>query len=618
MKKTPFLFVIFTALSVFAGGVNDGLVFSLDFSAGDTNGDGDADKEEIVDAMTRFAATPRIPSRVRTISGTAADDAYVPISIQTMDVTSPYRNTTSSRPCLYFSQKTASINGVNQRSAQSVQYDACPVTGACTVFTRFKWDGAVAKGQPNHFIALNGYDYSNDKGWGLMLYRQYSSSTTDAWPAIMIGKISKKTPDLQDSDFKIVAGGWYDLICTMAPKDSSSTLVSFYLCKAGSNNSPVYSAQIEVAKKLTVNESNTFHLGCELKATSSAWIASTSETNYKKAANAFKGSIADFKIWNRVLSESEVKVLLDGADGQMWTIGACNNSADELNSQTTKNTFNTDSDSWADFPSSLDANRNEITISTPLTADQEDLPYILSIDSILSGDTAESTPVDILANNKKVKEIDLAAKTHHEIRIPRYFVRNTTDGRLSITIRRATENGTIKFDALSLAGSFQIGKIDDNNKEFTPSNEMRLLGVAGDKNNKHFVDALWYTRTSETDGTNKSQYRNAYVVAYISEETARAPALFQTSINCGSASKTHTIGFFVNGERKATWIGSGVDQYEQFSYAFEPNELPTGFVTFTFTDESNLPNISGNQWAYIDYLRFDARGFPEQTIILIR
>ncbi|MBO5931978.1 MAG: hypothetical protein J6Q70_07085, partial [Clostridia bacterium] len=143
MKKTPFLFVIFTALSVFAGGVNDGLVFSLDFSAGDTNGDGDADKEEIVDAMTRFAATPRIPSHVRTISGTAADDVYVPISIQTMDVTSPYRNTTSSRPCLYFSQKATSIDGVNYRSAQSVQYDACPVTGACTIFTRFKLDGAV-------------------------------------------------------------------------------------------------------------------------------------------------------------------------------------------------------------------------------------------------------------------------------------------------------------------------------------------------------------------------------------------------------------------------------------------------------------------------------------------
>ena len=612
MRKLTFAAFVAVTSMAFGVSLNDGLVFDLDLSAGDANGNGRVDKEEVSDRITAHAATPNTVSAIQYNESLLAE-GFEPITINPADVTDPYHglwSVTNSRPCLYFPQ---SMPDSTKCAAHYVKFKTCPINSDCTVRLRFKWDGNTYTGSHNIFIAMNGYQWTAPGyGWGVGLLSYGSTSGMTA--AKLLNMVGQKS----HTGLSVTAGIWYDVVYTIEAIDDSSCKVAMYLCAessaSGSYRPAITHTSATLATKLSpIYSSNGFWLGGENKGTA-AWVATTANT----AKNVFRGTIADVQVWNRILSADEVCMLFSGARGEIWSIGAANGKADEFGDATdTPATFNVETDAWGDFPRSLDASRTEVTLSAPWQEANTNMPQVLTITPLLSGAAALSCPVEILVNGTSAGTMDLASE--HEFRICKKLIQRNTVGRLEITIRRTTTDGTLEFDALSLGGSFQVGEKNNTNSEFATSRQAQQTYVVGDTSYKHFVDALWYNNSNNSDGVNRSSYSNECVLAYIPVTAAAAPMRFRVRINCRGTPLTHTIGFYVNGVKKATWAGCGEEGLEDFSYEFAPGEMPTGLVSLMISDESVMSTIeSANRWAYIDYVALEATGFPKGTIVQFR
>ena len=622
MNFKLYIFAVLAVAGITASAaLNDGMVFSLDLSKGDANGNGRADASEISDRMTVSAATPLKVSKIQYFEN---DADFSPITISNMDVVNPwfgFNSETNSLPCLYFPQSVKTgENGTVLGSGQYVNFSGVPVNSSCSVYLRFKWDGNIDNTAHNCFIAMNGYAWSSNQGWGVGLYTRLNYPD-QAKLMVMVGKATHNK-GIGTEDFNIKAGQWYDVIYTFSDLGEGKCEAKMWLCKDYGRCGLVTSTNVCLdASVANPVGSYGFWFGGE-NLSSTSGFSSWTDMSSNKAKNVFRGAIADVKIWNRVLDAKEVDLVFSGFTGEKWSIGAANGSNAEFAKTAARSVYKVDVDKWTDFPGSLDSSCNEVTVSYPLREREVRLPQVLTVVPVLSDGLMVSCPVEISVNGTVAGSMDLAKAT--QFRIKKRFVLRDVEGRMNVKIRRLTSNETLGLDALSLSGSFRIGDRDNKNSEFTSTRNMGQLFIIGDGNDKHFVDALWHNKGSavDADGSNTAAYSNACIRAWLPAEAARAPMTFRACINCRANTETEavrTIAFYVNGVRKALWVGDGKDAMQEFSYTFEANEIPAGFVDFMLSDETVIPDLTvKNRWAYIDYVQLDAVGFPNGTVFLLR
>lgn len=595
------------SMSTATAALNDGLVFALDLSKGDANENGYADPAEIANRMDFSSDAPATVSVKSIVDDVNGNETVMMTEMPVYDPWFGLNSLTNDLPCLYFPQTVKTVDGVTCCAAEYVAFNRNFATSDCTIHVRFKWDGNTVPDSHNCFIAMNGYSWSNNRGWGLGLY-EWSSVSTEADLLVMVGKQSVRA-------LKLYSGEWYDAVCTMEKVDGTNCNVTCYLCRENGYRSKVESFSGKLFSASITPSNIGFWLGGENR-NESGWRPVSANT----AKNVFRGAIADVKLWNRVLNADEVNLLFSGLTGERWNVGAENGGNSEFGVEdAAPDVFNVDTDSWSAFPRALTDARQEFTVSAPWQASENRLPQILSVTPILSDEITGSCPVEVSVNGRVAGAFDLAKQT--QFRIKKRFVVRGADGRLYVKLRRLTSNGTLGIDAVSLSGSFQIGTRNNTNQEFTTTRRTGQTFVAGDTNTKHFVDALWHNNSGRADGANVSAYSNVCIYAHIPVEATKAPMTFRTRLNCRGTQNepVHSIGLYVNGARKILWTGNGSNAMQDFSYDFAAGEMPSGLVSFMLSDDSLMPGAtSQNRWAYIDFVTLEATGNPDGTVITLK
>ncbi|MBR3086093.1 MAG: hypothetical protein IKH04_06785, partial [Kiritimatiellae bacterium] len=398
------------------GNVFDDAKFKLDLR-GDANANNALDKYEIGNAIDFSAASPSYAFYGE--RGTAKSESYTcdyyP-SQTVMRVALPLAiGKTNEQTCIYFPQEPA-----NKYCGITIPKAA--VTGDnITMYIRFRADGLTSS--PNG-VMLNGFNGYGASGLSIYLDGEY--------------KIGILTPGaMSSSSVKLTRGEWYDVFVTATNStDGTSTGIDIFACKNGASTFSTATITRTGAKAMAIVAGQALTFG-------------SYETNTPSNPRAFKGAIAEAAIWDRKLTENEMREVMAGPAqcGGEWQIGAVNGSADEFDDADPAAVYDVQSMPWHRMRKTLDSANPSLSISTTMSAVDHQMARTLTITPILSG--AASTPVDVALNGTVVGEIDLVTTT--SITIPRKLWRHDGEANIITITRTAPISGTVQFDAVSLA-----------------------------------------------------------------------------------------------------------------------------------------------------------------------
>ena len=179
----------------------------------------------------------------------------------------------------------------------------------------------------------------------------------------------------------------------------------------------------------------------------------------------FRGAVREVRLWNRCLSEEEMRMVFAGQQ-QGWSIGAENNSADEFSDTECAGVFNPRTMSWNKMRKTLTSATPSVSITSTFPEDRRYLPRTLHIKPILSAEAA-GAKLDVSLNGANIGTVSLKEGDNWLFVKERIFSSLVgNDGVAAFTLTRSGNmSGTVMFDILELTGSFQIGKADNVNAD---------------------------------------------------------------------------------------------------------------------------------------------------------
>ena len=280
-----------------SAGVLDDAKFKLDLR-GDANANNALDQGEIGNAFDFSATSPSYA--VYGEKGVAKPYTCENYPSQTvMRVALPLAvGKTNEQTCIYFPQEPA-----NKYCGITIPKAA--VTGdKITMYVRFRPDGLTTT--PNG-VFLNGFNGYAASGLGFYLN-----------DLCQIGILTPGT--MSACNVKLTQGEWYDVfVVATNSADGASTGINIYACKNGASS----------FSKATLTRTGTYAMSI---GSGRALTFGSFESNTPSNPRAFKGAIAEAAIWDRTLSEDEMREVMAGPAplGGEWQIGAANGSADEF------------------------------------------------------------------------------------------------------------------------------------------------------------------------------------------------------------------------------------------------------------------------------------------------
>ena len=291
-----------------------------------------------------------------------------------------------------------------------------------------------------------------------------------------------------------------------------------------------------------------------------------------------------------------------GQYGGTFNVGVENGSADEFGGTWygTANPFDVESGKLQAMKKALTAADRTLTLTIPIPAESEGLPRVLEIVPLFDG-VGASCPVTVTANGKEVGTFDLMREADRAIPIRGNLVKRDANGNITIAITRPEGcAGTLSFDALSLAGSWQIGKIDGTHVEMTQETKgVPSVVIAGDPDYTHAQRSLTTTYNTLTIPFNVPK-SSAGLYAY----------KYETYIDSLKSGTEHPMHLELNGE--TVWssenaaVGKVRVEIPAESIKCGLNELKWVYDTTT----------SGN-WLTFDYHRVKMIPPPLGTAIIL-
>ena len=472
----------------------DGMVFDLDMQ--DLNNDGVIDASDRIGNAMKVSAADATAAYVKAWSTTDNEtfSAYGP-NFSVLDVAAPMMPfTTNSQTCLYFPQHVDGDTAFNSR----VDLANDGIMGeVATFFVRFKWEGAVVAAKNcNIALLMNGCSdgyWNNKKGFGLTI------RTMANYPDI--GYLNVTVPQSRTGAWNdavsVTSGSWVDCFVSVypSPTDPNKSNADVWICETPAFSGGVFGKPVikgchfddgSALPRMLVAASTYggLRFGNERK------DVNTDSTGAAHSM-AFRGAIAAVKGWRRILTTNEMWCVMAGLHGGVFHVGVTDGKADEFGVSGTEATFDPTAMAWQKMKKSLTATDRTLTLSVPLTAENRGLSKLLTIKPLFDG-VGATCPVAVTANGVNVGTFDLVDETERTILLRGGAASCNADGRLVISIvRPAGCAGTLSFDALSLAGSWQIGNKDDSKAEMKEEGKgVPQVAVMGDPIYKHVQRSL--------------------------------------------------------------------------------------------------------------------------------
>ena len=481
--------------------------------------------------------------------------------------------TNAAQPCIYLTQKV-NENGVCGVTRWELPYDYVPPPVA-TIYTRFFWEGRVTNSVANDCcIVCNGYDSYGTQNQGFVLRLRTSTSEDKGFfNVFMPGCV----PSVDTSGDSITAGSWVDCFVSVypSPTDARRSNADIWFCQTPSQASSGIFNQPQLKHKYMgdecglprftkVADGHAMRLGAE---------SSGATDSYDNKRKAFRGYYAALKAWNRVLTENEMWSVMSGRYGGTFNVGVENGSADEFGGSWygTADPFDVAADKWQAMKKSLTAADRTLTLTVPIPEESNRLPRVLEIVPLFDG-VGEACPVKITANGIDVGTFDLMDEAKRAIVLRGGHSRNGANGRLTIAITRPEGcTGTLSFDAISLAGSWQIGADDNTSTDMTQQAQgITSVFIAGDPVAKHAQRGLTTT------------YNTLAIPFDVPKASAGQCAYrYEADLHDFKAGNTHPLHLELNGE--TVWSSE--------------NAMP-GKVTVELAAESILPGLNELKWVY--------------------
>lgn len=441
------------------GTVQDDVVLDLEF-IGDSNGNGRIDAGEIVNRLRPYDQAGLSVE----VKGTGTLPA-----LRTFKMAAPpYPAQTNDVEGLTFAQDVVeNEDGSHTAYKTGVVINNGVVTGLTeTVYIRFFWEGPTLPSADCQSILFeNGFDNWNVVGGGFGVY--LSSSRTDAKRT---GKVGIFVPQKFPSPLELTVqpNRWTDLFVTLRPNATQEkTVADAWVCQdTGLYNggyfgsSPLSWAHGSESWNLpllctSAEKCNKLFLGAEGSGTSEIPAGTTTVTS---GAKCMRGKIAAVKTWRRMLTTNEMWSVMCGGTGAKWRIGVINDSAEEFApAGSAADPYNPLTMPWRLMKRSLTSDDRTLTLKFPMTAEDVGKGRVLDIVPLCS-DVGASCPVDVSVNGNFIGRYDLKTAGEGSIYIHGNKVGRDAGGEMTITLTRPEGCvGSLAFDSLSLAGSWQTG-----------------------------------------------------------------------------------------------------------------------------------------------------------------
>ena len=544
----------------------------------------------------RFAADASSTLHGATVAdpNTAFYASYTNDAIRLENVVCPYSGITLTNvPCIHFAQQT-SLDGNGTPTKIWPTYLQLPelfsVTDQCTVFLRFKCEGFPVR-KDNFRQTLLSLGHNKAIGAGYLFGITGTGSATKF--IVYCGKSGSKE---LSSSFK--TNVWVEVACVI----SGSSVKAFFDYETGYYKKP--SATLGAVDVATESASRrVFKLGGEQRC---------GEYDYGQDDywRQFRGSIHEVAIWDRALTEGEVRQVFAGHFGgnSLWRYGTKDGASGEFTGTQDAITASPGG-GWRPLKPTLTTQNPSVTVNftLPHTTDAT-IPKRLVIDSAA---VSPASRLAIAVNGTQCGTLSIQPDANGVCEIPTHFW-TATNNSVSVQL---VGGGPFTFDAIRLENvGWQIGYTGKNTSEFRQEDDSGRLFTAECANWKAMNRVLLirdWRRTLEVHFTltpdDAKKGRHTLTWAMWNGGSTTYPKTVTLTVN-GSSTPKETVAF----PASASTGDLIVTETE-----FEPGELADGDNYFTFT--GGMANASDSQQGYIsiDYFRLDSR-FEKGVVVILR
>jgi hypothetical protein len=393
----------------------------------------------------------------------------------------------------------------------------------------------------------------------------------------------------QTTDFYAEPGTWIDV----AVVRENEVGFRFYAVTNG-----VMWSQWKSATGISCGTKTDLYLGLNQSGNNAGSVDITSTNNWRRLS--YRGLIQSFAVWNRRLTDAEIREAFAFPRADIARIGLADGAAGEFVKESPDGTP-VNANDWYGMPAAL-APGEEVDIAFWLKDYEHSLPQILRI-TAASG-TSPNVGLSVSVNRSVLpKALPVQAGATKSLLLPRELFLSGSN-----TLHLANKSsGTVRFDALALGGSWQVGYEDDNCAELLRGTEMDVCS------------SRWYCMIASTNSSNTV--------------TVNIPAEF---VSCGHPARFIVRGYLHYGlvnfdpapmcELAVNGIGKGImtftDRCQTFTVKVEPEELKAGMNEFSFINRS-IPlesEDSGKKSPYIlmDFLRLEMKAVPPGFVVILK
>ena len=388
----------------------------------------------------------------------------------------------------------------------------------------------------------------------------------------------------QTTDFYAEPGTWIDV----AVVRENEVGFRFYAVTNG-----VMWSQWKSATGISCGTKTDLYLGLNQSGNNAGSVDITSETNFRRLS--YRGLIQSFAVWNRRLTDAEIREAFAFPRADIARIGLADGAAGEF-VKTSPDGAPVNANDWYGMPAEL-APGDEVDIAFWLKDYEHSLPQILRI-TAASG-TSPNVGLSVSVNGSVLpKALPVQAGATKSLLLPGELFLSGSN-----TLHLANNSsGTVCFDALALGGSWQVGYSDLSHAEFSSTRSNTRCWVD---------DSSWDFYRAVVVSTTNAMIMN--VPLELSGYPAKLTVGAGTAYTVDAIDPPPVCEILVNG------VGKGkmqfTEQWQTFTVRLKQGELKAGTNEFSFV--CCPPCDPKRGYFFMDYWRMEMK-CPKGLMISLR